>query len=101
MSSLFLQAAGGSSIVNIVFMVAIFAVFYFFIIRPQNQIREKQKNFVANLKKGDKVVTTGGIHGIILEIEDNTVILSIDQSNKTRVTLQREAISMDYTASLK
>ena len=51
MSSLFLQAAGGSSIVNIVFMVAIFAVFYFFIIRPQNQIREKQKNFVANLKK--------------------------------------------------
>jgi len=66
-------------------MILIIAVFYFFMIRPQ---MKKQKEVVAfrnSLAKGDKVVTTGGIYGKILELKDNYVLLQIDDNVKIRV----------------
>jgi len=67
-----------------------FAVFYFLLIRPQ-QKRQKQRNeMLNNLKKGDKVVTIGGLHGTIAELTDDTVVLRVN--DVTKLTFNRAAI---------
>ena len=76
---------GGGSMMMIFMLVAIFAVMYFFMIRPQ---QKKQKEIVKMrnaLQKGDKIITAGGIYGIIAEMKDNYVIVEIDKDVKIRV----------------
>jgi preprotein translocase subunit YajC len=70
--------------------ILMFAVFYFLLIRPQ-QKRQKQRNeMLNNLKKGDKVVTIGGLHGTIAELTDDTVVLRVN--DVTKLTFNRAAI---------
>jgi preprotein translocase subunit YajC len=69
----------------------VFVIFYFLIIRPQNKKQKETKKMLASLKKGDRVVTIGGIHGSITSIKDDTVTLKIDSS--TKMTFSRSAIS--------
>ncbi len=76
---------------QILFFVGIFAMFYFLIIRPQQKQRKKHQEFIANLKKGDRVVTSSGIWGTVVEIGDKTVTLKVDAN--TRITFTKEAIS--------
>ena len=76
----------------------VFAVVYFFFIRPQSQKVKKEKLFVDGLSKGDKVITTQGIHGIIDKVEDNALMLEIDKNVKIRI--EKSGISADLTASL-
>jgi preprotein translocase subunit YajC len=71
----------------------ILIVFYFFFIRPQTKKNKDQKKFREELKKGEKVVTIGGLHGKIAEIKDDTVILEI--GNQMKVTVEKSAIVMD------
>jgi preprotein translocase subunit YajC len=66
-------------------MILIIAVFYFFMIRPQMKKQKEVAAFRNSLQKGDKVVTTGGIYGKILELKDNYVILQVDDNVKIRV----------------
>ncbi len=66
-------------------MILIIAVFYFFMIRPQMKKQKEITAFRNSLQKGDKVVTTGGIYGKILELKDNYVLLQIDDNVKIRV----------------
>lgn len=66
-------------------MILIIAVFYFFMIRPQMKKQKEVAAFRNSLQKGDKVVTTGGIYGKILELKDNYVLLQIDDNVKIRV----------------
>ena len=66
-------------------MILIIAVFYFFMIRPQMKKQKEVAAFRNSLAKGDKVVTTGGIYGKILELKDNYVLLQIDDNVKIRV----------------
>ena len=66
-------------------MILIIAVFYFFMIRPQMKKQKEVAAFRNSLAKGDKVVTTGGIYGKILELKDNYVLLLIDENVKIRV----------------
>jgi len=66
-------------------MILIIAVFYFFMIRPQMKKQKEVTAFRNSLAKGDKVVTTGGIYGKILELKDNYVLLQIDDNVKIRV----------------
>ena len=75
-----LQAAQqqGSSLSGIFMIVLIFVIFWLFFIRPQNKRAKEQQKFRENLKKGDKIVTIGGIHGKIVEVKENTVIVSVD-----------------------
>jgi preprotein translocase subunit YajC len=80
------------------FYLAIFAVFYFFFIRPQSQKAKKEKLFVEELGKGDKVVTTGGIHGIIDRMEETSLMLEIDKNVKIRI--EKSGISADLTRAL-
>ncbi|HAQ21797.1 MAG TPA: preprotein translocase subunit YajC [Prolixibacteraceae bacterium] len=66
-------------------LVLIIVVFYFFMIRPQMKKQKEVTAFRNSLAKGDKVVTTGGIYGKILELKDNYVLLQIDENVKIRV----------------
>jgi preprotein translocase subunit YajC len=77
---------------------AMFAVMYFFFIRPQTQKAKKEKLFVDELQKGDKVVTTGGIHGIIDRIEETSMLLELDKGVKIRI--EKSGISTDLTKSV-
>ncbi len=67
----------GGLISAIVWMVLFVGIFYFLILRPQQQQRKKHEEFLKNLKKGDKVITTGGIIGEIKNIEEKTVSLKV------------------------
>lgn len=66
-------------------LILIIVVFYFFMIRPQMKKQKEVAAFRNSLQKGDKVVTTGGIYGRIIELKDNTVLLQVDDNVKLRV----------------
>lgn len=98
MLTILLQAAAGSNtsmIYNVLLWVAIIGVFYFFMIRPQQKKQKDQKSFVDNLKKGDSVVTVGGVHGRIVSVESTTVILEVDRGVK--MTFEKSSISREAT----
>ncbi len=100
MNSLFLlwdgaQPQGISTYLNYILLVVAMVVIYFLMIRPQSQQKKKQANFSTSLKKGKKVVTIGGVHGVIAEINTATVELIV--APKTHITFQRDAISMEFT----
>ncbi|NLA23783.1 MAG: preprotein translocase subunit YajC [Bacteroidales bacterium] len=67
------------------FLLAIILVFYFFMIRPQSKRQKEMRRFREGLKKGDKVITTGGIHGTVYEIGDNYVLMEVDKDVKIRI----------------
>jgi len=72
----------GSMISTVVMFGAVFAIFYFLIIRPQNKKQKEAQKMIAAIKKGDKVVTIGGIHGIVSSVKDKTVVIKVDDSAK-------------------
>ncbi len=99
-ATILLQAAAGGfgSLGSLVPMVLIIIVFYFFMIRPQMKKQKDQKKYVDELKKGDKVVTTSGIHGKIADIGDVTFIIEID--NGVKVKFDKAAISLEASKAL-
>ena len=83
---------GGGSPMSLIFMIiAIFAVMYFLMIRPQQRQKKQQQSMLSTLSKGDKVVTSGGIHATVAGVKDNTIIVKIAENVK--VELNRSAIS--------
>lgn len=80
-----LQAQGGSNLSFLIMMVAIFAIMYFFMIRPQNKKQKEIANFRKNLEVGQSVITAGGIYGKVKEIEDYTVVVEIASGVKIKV----------------
>jgi len=72
----------GSMISTVVMFGAVFAIFYFLIIRPQNKKQKEAQKMIAAIKKGDKVVTIGGIHGTVHSVKDKTVVIKVDDSAK-------------------
>ncbi len=99
MDYIFLAVAGSS---NIIFIVAMIGVMYLFLIRPQQQKQKKQDTFVNDMKKGDKIVTTSGIHGKIMEMseENGMVVLLIDKNKGINIQIQKSAISKDLSEAL-
>jgi preprotein translocase subunit YajC len=93
MYALLLQAQTGSGWTSMIFMGLIIVVFYFFMIRPQQQKAKDQKKFVSELKVGDKVVTIGGAHGRIAELDDDTVVLEFERG--ARIRYSKSAVSME------
>jgi len=83
---------------QMVFLIAIIVVFYLFMIRPQMKKQKTERNFRETLEKGAKVVTIGGLHGRILEVNDRTFMIEIDNNVKVRV--EKSAISADATKAL-
>lgn len=96
MYSILLQAQGMTS--QLLVMGAIIAVFYFFMIRPQQKKAKEQKKFAEEIKKGDYVVTIGGAHGRVAEIEDDTVILEVERGG--RIKFNKSAISMESSKAV-
>ncbi len=84
---------------NFLPLIGIFIVFYFFFIRPQQKKAKSQTNFLANINKGDDVVTASGIIGKINKIEDDIVTLQVDQKTFIRVT--KNSISKEMTEATK
>ena len=80
------EAEGGGNLsIFIFFIVAMFAVMYIFTIRPQRRKRKEHEELVANLRKGDKVITAGGIYGQIENINDENIVLKIESGATIRV----------------
>lgn len=89
--TILLQAAGGSQQWSgILMMVVIVAIFYFFMIRPQNKKQKEIKKAREAMKKGDKVVTAGGIHGRIREVKDD--VFSIDIAPNTYISVDKASV---------
>ncbi len=87
------QEGEGNSLMNFLPLILIVLVFYLFFIRPQMKKSKDQRKFREALKKGDKVVSIGGIHGKIVEVAEKTVTL--DVGNQMRLTFEKSAISAD------
>ena len=83
--------AGMANLAQFVPLILIFVVFYFLLIRPQQKKAKEHQNYLANLKKGEKVVTTGGIHGQIAGLTDTVVTLEIAEN--VRIKVNRGAIA--------
>ena len=89
------DGAEGSGLQTILMFGAIFVVFYFFMIRPQMKKQKDQKKFKESLVNGAKVVTIGGIHGKVLEVKENTVIVETEGGN--RLKFEKSAIAKEFS----
>lgn len=79
-------------------IILLFLVMYLFLIRPQMKKAKQEKQFAAQLKKGDKVITNGGIHGRVLELNDDGTCLI--ECGAGKIKFERSAISMERTAKI-
>jgi len=87
------QNGGGGMTSSLVFLVLIFVVFYFFFIRPQVKRQKDQKKYREALAKGQKIITIGGIHGKIVEIQDTTCTIEVEGGVKLRI--EKSAVATD------
>ncbi len=95
MYSILLQAPGGGGTSTLILFGGIAIIFYFFMIRPQQKKQKDQKKFISEIKKGDDIVTIGGIHGRVSAIDDETVTLDLEKGAK--IKFERSAISLEST----
>ena len=85
------QGGGSSSLMSFLPILLMVVVFYFLLIRPQRKREKETKNMLAAIKKGDKVVTIGGIRGTIVAVKEGTVLLKVDDN--TKIEFNKSAIS--------
>ncbi len=91
-----LQAASGFGSFGIMIpMLLIFVIFYFLLIRPQKKEQKKTEQMIALLKKGDKIITIGGIHGVVSSTKEKTLIIKIDDNCKMEIN--RTAVGVVLT----
>ncbi|GMO51187.1 MAG: hypothetical protein Ta2G_08970 [Termitinemataceae bacterium] len=88
---------GMESLMSFAPFILIIVIFYFLIIRPQNRKQKETQKMLSALKKGDKVVTIGGVHGVISSVKESTVILKVDDN--TKLEFSRSAISTVTTVA--
>jgi preprotein translocase subunit YajC len=89
---------GGGMASSLIFLVLIFVVFYFFFIRPQVKRQKDQKKYRESLAKGQKIITIGGIHGRILEIQETTCTIEVEGGN--RLKIEKSAVASDVQDQL-
>lgn len=94
-STIALQADSGS-LMSMLPFVAMIAVLYFFMIRPQMNRQKKEKSFQAEIKRGSKVVTSSGIHGKIVDLNDKDATVTIE-TGAGKIKFERSAISMELS----
>lgn len=85
------QGLGGAGLISFVPLLGLFVIFYFFIIRPQSKKQKETQKMINALKKGDNVITIGGIHGTVSSVKENTVIVKVDEN--TKIEFNRTAIA--------
>lgn len=89
------EGGGTQFIIMILLMIV---VFYFFMIRPQMKKTKEQKKFREGLKKGDRVITIGGIHGKVLEVKETTMIIETEGQGKLKI--EKSAAAMDTASQM-
>jgi preprotein translocase subunit YajC len=89
------EGQSGGGIISFLPLILIMVVFYFFFIRPQMKKSKEQKQFRESLKKGDKVITIGGIHGRVTGVQDQTIRLEI--ANNVEIEIEKSAVVSDPT----
>jgi preprotein translocase subunit YajC len=89
---------GGGGLMSLLPIILIFGVMYFFMIRPQMKKAKQQKQYREAIKKGDRIVTIGGIHGKIVDVQETTLIIEVEGGNRLRI--EKNAVSMEATATL-
>lgn len=102
MMSLFLQANGQEApnmIMQLLPFLLIIVVFYFFMIRPQVKKQKELRKYRENLKKGDKIVTTGGIYGKVIEIKDAYLLVEI--ADNVNIKIDKAGVIMDMSDAVK
>jgi preprotein translocase subunit YajC len=82
---------GGGFISTIIMFGAIFLIFYFMIIRPQQKRAKERNKLLSNLQKGDKVVTSGGLHGVIAGLDEKTALIQV--ADNVKMKFERSAIT--------
>jgi preprotein translocase subunit YajC len=78
-------AGAANPLINIFPLVVIFIIFYFMLIRPQKSKEKEHQKMLGALSKNDEVVTTGGIHGVVVNVKEKTVVLRVDDNVKIEV----------------
>jgi preprotein translocase subunit YajC len=80
------EGGGGGGLLGspIFMLIIIFAIFYFLLIRPQQKRAKEHKDMLSAVKKGDKVITTGGVYGLVEEVSEKTVTLKIAENTKVK-----------------
>jgi preprotein translocase subunit YajC len=91
------KSGGGMSM--FIMLGAIILVFYFFMIRPQQKKQKQLQNFRDTLKRGDKIVTIGGIHGKITDVQEGTFIIEVEDGTKLKI--EKAAVAVDPNAPAK
>ena len=86
----------GSSFHQPILIVGMLLVFYFFMIRPQQKRKKEQRTFLEKIKKGEQVITIGGIHGKVYDVAEDTLTLEIDNKG-SKITVSRGAIALEHT----
>ncbi len=74
-------------------LIIMFAIMYFLIIRPQKQKEKKRLALISNVRKQDKIVTTGGMHGVVTSVKENEVIVRIDDAKDVKIKIDKSAIT--------
>ena len=88
-----LLQAGSTGMSSLIMFGMLFAVMYFFMIRPQIKKQKKEREYRSTLKKGNKVVTIGGVHGKITDIKEDTFIIEVHGGNTIKV--EKSAVTMN------
>ncbi len=90
-----MQVAGGqpNPLIQLAPMILIFGIFYFFIIRPQQKRQKDLSKMVDGLKKGDKIVTSGGILGVVTSLQQDYVVIKTGDSDTTKMEVLKSAIT--------
>lgn len=89
---------GGFNLMDMLPLLLIIIVFYFFMIRPQLKKAKEQKKYREEIKKGDKIITIGGIHGKIVEVNDKTFVIEVE--GNVRLKIEKAAVSMEFSANI-
>ncbi len=95
------QAAQGGGMGMIIMMVAIFAIMYFFMIRPQQKKQKEIRNFQNALKEGDKVITNGGIYGTVRRVDLANNTLELEIARGVVITVDKNYVFADASANLQ
>jgi preprotein translocase subunit YajC len=92
-------AEGGNPLMSLLPFLLIIVVFYFFMIRPQMKRQKELRKYREALKKGDKIITTGGIYGKVIEVKDDHVIMEIAENVKIKI--DKTAVIMDMSDAVR
>lgn len=87
------QSAPGGMLSLLLPFILMFVVMYFLILRPQKKRERDRKALLSRIRKNDRVVTAGGVHGVIISVRENDVILRVDDSKDVKVKVDRNAIA--------